>query len=76
VVKQHTPADLENQALRYAEDFVNLAGEESFEVYSTRRQILRYNGWFGRVAEIGEVLGAAQRLVEKFPESERTDWTY
>jgi hypothetical protein len=75
VVKEHPANDLANRALRYAEDFVNLASNNSFEVYSTRRQILRYTTWFNQIADIDPILDLAKKLLEKLPASERTDWT-
>ncbi|MEP7367926.1 MAG: CHAT domain-containing protein, partial [Acidobacteriota bacterium] len=41
-------------AMKYAKDLVDSAGTD-FEVYSTRRQVLRYNDWYREIAEISGI---------------------
>ena len=74
--KPEKVADLKAGALRYAEDFVRIAGERSFSLYSTRRQMLRYIKWFGRVADIQPAVDVASEVIKKFPEAGGMDnWT-
>jgi len=69
-------ADLKARAVRCAEDFVRIAGERSFALYSTRRQMLRYIKWFGRVADMQPAVDVANEVIKKFPEGSPTeDWT-
>jgi hypothetical protein len=56
-------------ALRYADMLINLAGRDSFEVYSTRRQTLRYVEWFREIAQLeGPIVDLANKIAAKFPE--------
>ena len=45
------------QITRYARDLVAVSGRDSFEVYSTRRQIVRYLEWFNELAQLDLVSG-------------------
>jgi hypothetical protein len=82
IAEQYKPAELDNRAVRYAEDFVNLVGERAFEVYSTRRQMLRYSSWFSRIADLTPMFpppptpSVVDRIVAKLPQTEQPDWTY
>jgi CHAT domain-containing protein/tetratricopeptide repeat protein len=62
-------------ALRYADMLVELAGRDSFSVYSTRRQILRYIEWFGDIANLDEpVIEMATSLADRFTEEAEERW--
>jgi len=67
-------AELEDKTLGYARELVAKAGADSFDVYSTRRQILRYVDWYGEVADLGKVVELAARVTEILPESDCEDW--
>jgi hypothetical protein len=60
--------DVERQALGHTDALLELAGPDSFEAYSTRRQIFRYIGWFSEISVLGEEFTKlAQKIFEKFP---------
>jgi hypothetical protein len=42
-------------ALKHTAALVAMAGRDSFAVYSTRRQVLRYKGWFSQIANVNRV---------------------
>jgi hypothetical protein len=73
VAARYTIPRLKEAALRYAEDFANMVAEGSFEIYSTKRQILRYVRWYGRIAALGEVAGLAREIANKVGETSRLD---
>jgi CHAT domain len=67
--------DFEKRALKYADMLVDLAGRDSFIVYSTRRQILRYVEWFGEIAALGQpIIILASRIAARFPEEVEEHW--
>ena len=48
------------RAVQRARDLVDRSDPDSFEVYSTRRQLLRYDDWYQEIAkldQIGEAVG-------------------
>ena len=67
-----------NRALRYTDQLVDIAGRDTFEVYSTRRQILRYLEWFGGpkgFSDIGEFAYAlAKDIFKRLPEEGQEKW--
>jgi hypothetical protein len=65
---QDALADAHEQALKYADTFIDLAGRNSFAVYSTRRQIERYKVWFAKIASLDKLLDLADEIHAKFPE--------
>lgn len=69
------PEEAEYRALQYADALVDIAGRNSFEVYSTRRQILRYIEWFGMISELGlPAMRLAERIFRRFPEEVEERW--
>lgn len=80
IMKTFDPMKLqafEQHALRYAEMLVELAGRDSFTVYSTRRQMLRYVEWFQEIADLDEpVIRLASRIAAKFPEEVEEIWRW
>jgi hypothetical protein len=58
----------ERRALEHTAALIDIAGRNSFEVYSTRRQIFRYIGWFGEIFNIGPMMSLAEQIFDKFPE--------
>lgn len=68
-------ADAEQQALRHTDALVDIAGRDSFEVYSTRRQVFRYIEFFGRISNLSPVvMGLAERIFERFPDEAEERW--
>jgi hypothetical protein len=67
-------ADAEERAVSYARELVAKAGTDSFQVYSTRRQMLRYVDWYAREAELGDVAGLADTVCRVLPETAKEDW--
>lgn len=66
------------RAIRYTDALVDLAGRDTFEVYSTRRQVLRYLEWFGG-SEGFSTLGApalalAENIFQRLPEEGKEKW--
>ena len=75
--------EAEETARRYTYALVDLAGRDTFEVYSTRRQILRYLEWFGKpsaksregLAELGApAMALAKEIFQKLPEEGKDKW--
>ncbi len=71
----------EAAAVRRAQDWsrqlVEQVGPDSFEVYSTRRQLLRYAEWFPKMrddARLQAVKRAAEQVLAVLPETEERDW--
>jgi hypothetical protein len=62
------------KASNYARELVAKAGADSFAVYSTRRQMLRYVDWYGQTADLGEVNRLAQIVSAVLPETAIEDW--
>ena len=61
-------------ARRLTDALIELAGRDSFEVYSTRRQIFRYFEWFDKVFDLAPLVGLAIEVFEKFPEDVEERW--
>lgn len=59
-----------NLAKEHADKLIDIAGWESFEVYPTRRQLLRYLDWFIPLAQMNELNGPAEEIFARFPEVE------
>jgi hypothetical protein len=57
--------EAERLALEHAQQLVELTGRDSFEIYSTRRQIQRYVEWFAHIAGIKPLLPLAERILQK-----------
>jgi hypothetical protein len=69
------PEEAERRALQYTDALVDIAGRDSFEVYSTRRQILRYLEWFRVISDLGNpLIKLAERIFERFPEDAEDRW--
>lgn len=68
------PDQLKDYAYRHARDLVNRAGSDSFEVYSTRRQIVRYIDWYSEIANLGDLPQAARGVLDALPEPARQEW--
>jgi hypothetical protein len=69
-----TPPDAEKQALKLTDDFIDLAGRNSFAVYSTRRQMVRYTDWFGYIADLSQLHCLAEDIFNKFPNAVEEVW--
>jgi len=61
------PKEWRARAMRHAHALVDLAGPASWDVYCTRRQILRYANWYPEIAEVGPVVELAWDLAETLP---------
>lgn len=62
------------RVLDYAMRLIETAGRDSFEVYSTRRQMFRYLEWYGQLSNVEPVKRLAQRVFERFPEEAEEKW--
>jgi hypothetical protein len=62
---------IEKLALDHQDRLIDIAGADSFEVYSTRRQMRRYLEWFEPLTNNGlaQLHGLAERLFDRFPAS-------
>jgi hypothetical protein len=72
------PADPRETASDYARELVAKAGADSFAVYSTRRQMLRYADWYVQLVGQDEALDKVAHLAEvvlgALPETANEDW--
>jgi hypothetical protein len=63
--------EIERLAIEQVESLINTAGADSFEVYSTWRQIVRYTEWYNELTE-GQlspaVLKLAKKVIARFPD--------
>jgi hypothetical protein len=67
--------DAKRFALLYTDALIDIAGRDSFEVYSTRRQILRYLEWYSEISDLGApALNLAEMVFEKFPPEVEDKW--
>lgn len=74
-LEQVPEEEAKRSALAYTDALVDTAGRDSFEVYSTRRQILRYLEWFSKIAEINKpALGLAAAIFVRFPKEVEEKW--
>jgi hypothetical protein len=73
-LKEFGLEELKNRAGQRARDLVNHAGPDSFEVYSTRRQILRYVEWYSEMAPLGQLVNAAKAVLDLLPETDKREW--
>jgi len=63
------------KALEHTDSLIDIAGRDSFESYSTRRQIFRYLQWFNEIAPtLGPLMGLAEEIFNKFPEEIEDKW--
>src|SRR5215468_10108935 len=56
------PQEARRRALELADALIDIAGRDSFEVYSTRRQIFRYIQWYGEISTLGPLIGLAEEI--------------
>lgn len=61
-------------ALQHTDMLIDLSGRESFTVYSTRRQMLRYIEWFSAISNVGNLVGLAEQIFDRFPEEAEEAW--
>lgn len=61
------PSKAVETAIKYAKDLVDSAGPDSFEVYSTRRQILRYLDWYSKIARLGDIDAGVNEILKALP---------
>jgi len=66
--------EAERRALQYTDALVDFAGRDSFEVYSTRRQVLRYIEWFNEISNLGAATVLAEKIFQRFPEEAEEKW--
>ncbi|MDB5261637.1 MAG: hypothetical protein JWQ14_918 [Adhaeribacter sp.] len=66
--------DAHKEALEYTDAFIDLAGRDSFPVYSTRRQMVRYVEWFSKIANLGNLPVLAEAIFAKFPADVEDAW--
>jgi hypothetical protein len=69
-------ADYPGRAVQRAQDLIDRAGPDAFEVYSTRRQLLRYDDWYWEIANIEALSGTLSNVLGVFPKPGLNDtWT-
>lgn len=68
------PAEAARRALEYTDLLIDTAGRDSFVVYSTRRQIFRYLGWYPEISSMYEASDLANRIFDRFPEEAEDRW--
>jgi len=63
------PAEAERRAIEHADQLIDIAGWNSFEAYSTRRQVLRYLEWYTTLVGpyLAPLAGLAERVFDRFP---------
>lgn len=61
-------------SLEHADALTDIAGRDSFEVYSTRRQIFRYIQWYTEISDLTPLIGLAEQLFSKFPAEVEEKW--
>jgi hypothetical protein len=63
------PADAERLALEHTDQLLGIAGWDSFECYSTRRQVLRYLEWYKDLTgpSLEPLMQLAERIFDRFP---------
>jgi hypothetical protein len=56
-------------AIEHADQLLSIAGWDSFEVYSTRRQMLRYLEWYNELAGdyLAPLAGLAEQIFNRLP---------
>lgn len=68
------PEEAERRALQHTDSLVDIGGRDSFHVYSTRRQILRYIDWFSEISNLEPAIGLAEKIFQRFPEEVEEKW--
>ena len=63
------PAEAERRAIEHTDQLIDIAGWNSFEAYSTRRQVLRYLEWYNNLAGayLEPLSTLAERIFDRFP---------
>jgi hypothetical protein len=62
-------------ALEHTNMLIKTAGQGSFEVYSTQRQIARYVKWFNEIADLTSPLTElAEDILYRFPPVPEETW--
>jgi CHAT domain len=61
--------EAERLALEHTDQLLGIAGWDSFECYSTRRQVLRYLEWYTKLTgpSLDPLLGLAEKVFDRFP---------
>ncbi|HEX8188236.1 MAG TPA: CHAT domain-containing protein [Pyrinomonadaceae bacterium] len=76
--KRLGPGEAERRAVRHTDALVDIAGRDTFEVYSTRRQVLRYLEWFGGPDGFSQpgpkALAVAEHIFGRLPEEAGEKW--
>ncbi len=69
--------EAEERALRYSGALVEIAGRDSFDVYSTWRQIHRYLNWFQFITRDfpAPALALAGKVFDRLPEDAEKRWS-
>jgi hypothetical protein len=64
-----SPGEPERRAIEHANQLIDIAGRDSFEVYSTRRQMVRYIEWYKDLTSsyLLPLLPLAEQIFERFP---------
>jgi hypothetical protein len=61
--------EAERRAIEHTDQLIDIAGWDSFEAYSTRRQVLRYLEWYSKLAGpyLAPLAQLAKRVFDRFP---------
>ena len=62
-------SEAKRRAIEHTDQLTDTAGWNSFEVYSTRRQILRYLEWYQELAGtyLSPLMSLAEQIFERLP---------
>ena len=66
-------ARVNSNAVQRARELVDAAGPNSFEVYSTRRQMLRYKTWYSKIARLGALMPTVDKVLDVIPDAPPPD---
>jgi len=67
----YTKEKLTDIAKQRAKDLVDSAGQEAFEIYSTRRQLVRYVDWYQEIADTQPMAADVEQVLAILPTSEK-----
>lgn len=61
------PVDHAGKARQRTQDLIDRVGPDAFEIYSTRRQLLRYDDWYSEIANLPEIAPVVGAVLALFP---------
>lgn len=67
--------EAQHHALELADQLIDIAGRDSFAIYSTRRQIFRYINWYVKISKVApQMVKLATSIFHKFPKEIEEEW--